>query len=110
MKNKKVRTQIYYDYIYKSRVRNIPFLLTKEYFLELTNSNCFYCGIAPTNIRLNGRFVEVHNGVDRVDNNRGYEVGNVVPCCKYCNSFKSNYSEEKFLEHVKAIAKHQESK
>jgi hypothetical protein len=44
------------------------------------------------------------NGLDRVDNARGYESGNVVPCCDPCNRMKGTLSREAFLEHVALVA------
>jgi hypothetical protein len=50
--------------------------------------------------------VKVHS-IDRVDNSLGYVIGNCVPCCKLCNSMKSNLPKKTFLDHSKRIVKHQ---
>ena len=39
------------------------------------------------------------NGVDRVDNTKGYSVDNSVPCCKFCNTAKHTMSEGDFFTH-----------
>lgn len=49
---------------------------------------CNYCG-NPGDKEYRGIR---YNGIDRVDNSRGYEAGNVVACCKKCNFAKSNMS------------------
>ena len=50
---------------------------------------------------LNGPYV--YNGVDRVDNERGYSLENCVPCCKFCNRMKRDLGKKEFLEHIKNI-------
>jgi hypothetical protein len=47
------------------------------------------------------------NGIDRVDNNKGYIKENVVPCCTTCNLWKKAEKAENFLSHVHKIAFHQ---
>lgn len=46
---------------------------------KLTALPCHYCvGVLP----------ETGSGLDRIDNARGYEPDNVVPCCSDCNRIK----------------------
>ncbi len=71
-----------------------------EQYAELAASNCLYCDSPPSNM-FQGRS---YQGLDRVDNNRGYTSDNVVPCCDMCNSFKSAYSVEQFIDHARRIA------
>ena len=47
-----------------------------------------------------------YNGVDRIDNSRGYEEGNVVPCCRQCNWSKRDLTTEQFLAWVLRVNKH----
>ena len=39
-----------------------------------------------------------YNGLDRVDNSRGYEPSNVVPCCRRCNRAKDDMSSQEFMK------------
>ena len=57
---------------------------------------CHYCGEKPFD----------YNGLDRVDNSKGYEIDNVVPCCRYCNSFKLDRTVEEFKAHIIKIYNH----
>lgn len=59
------------------KTRGLTFELSFEQFAELVNSKCHYCGKEP------------RNGVDRVDNTRGYVTDNVVPACLPCNVRKA---------------------
>lgn len=84
---------LYYGYIKRAKKKNIIFSLDRDSFRELTKQNCYYCGIEPQqaiNVRgLNrGGTAYIYNGIDRVDNEKGYEIGNVVSCCKECNNKK----------------------
>lgn len=60
-----------------AKTRGLTFELSFEQFSALVNSNCFYCGRAP------------RNGVDRVDNAKGYLPNNCVPSCHSCNVRKA---------------------
>lgn len=95
---------VYREYIKKSKARDLDFHLTLEQATELFKSNCFYCDNLPSNNRrrASGNTIN-YQGIDRIDNSIGYLVDNVVPCCKYCNSFKMDRSYDDFIKHVKKI-------
>jgi hypothetical protein len=94
---------------YKSlaKKRGYSFSLSFEEFQILTKQTCFYCGKEPYQILkpkcYGSQNSYTYNGVDRVDNAKGYQTENTVACCGVCNSFKSNYSQTTFLEHCKLI-------
>lgn len=74
--------------------------LTFEDFLRLSSQNCYYCNDEPNNLcktrnKLFGEDIK-YNGLDRVNNNIGHMLNNVVPCCKQCNIMKSIYSVDDF--------------
>ncbi len=66
-------------YKYESVVKNIPWLIDDNKAIELMQQECFYCGDKE-----NGQL----NGIDRMDNRKGYEISNVCGCCKMCNFMK----------------------
>lgn len=79
----------------------------------MTSANCHYCGIAPQSIASPGKqYTEalvtfyIYNGIDRVDNTKGYTLDNCVTCCINCNRAKMDRSLEEFLAHVTRIATH----
>lgn len=80
--------------------RNLPWSITIDEWKHLTGLPCHYCGCSPSNHykagRRNGGYD--YNGLDRVDNDMGYTLKNVVPCCKRCNHAKSDQSVAEFLE------------
>ncbi len=92
-------------YIREAKERNYEWSLSKEEFLLLARQNCFYCGVAPSNITTawDGSTFK-YTGIDRVDNSRGYESDNVVPCCHECNKAKGSKTQEEFIEWALRIA------
>ena len=62
--------------------RKIPFALTKEQFHDLVIQKCHYC---------QGDLPLWRSGLDRIDNDKGYEVGNVLPCCSWCNMARGSW-------------------
>ena len=78
--------------------RNYLWELTKEEFKHLTKQSCYYCGEKPSQVieksRYNGNYF--YNGLDRVDNNKGYSVDNIVTCCFTCNMAKNSMTIQEF--------------
>lgn len=99
-----VHRDVYREYIKKSKERNIEFNLSLEECAPLFKSNCFYCDEKPLNKRTRDTgIISYYQGIDRIDNAKGYILDNVVPCCKYCNSFKMDRSQEDFYKKVENI-------
>ena len=99
--------RIYRRYRNQSKKRSLDFTLTPEYFRQQCERPCTYCLAPPDNQmkcheRLNG--VWKYNGLDRIDNNKGYIEGNVQPCCFMCNKLKSTLDEREFIQHISKIA------
>lgn len=97
--------RVFKQYQRNAQNRGIPFLLTKIEFRILAGGNCNYCGPEPstlTSLKIcNGQYI--HNGVDRVDNSKGYIKGNVVSCCGTCNRMKMDRTQKEFLLYIKRI-------
>jgi len=73
-----------------AKARQLEWNLTDEQVAYLTKQQCYYCGAEPSQVshpaKCNG--VYVYNGLDRIDNDKGYMIDNVVPCCIKCNRAK----------------------
>ena len=86
--------------IYKAAAkrRNYVWALSDEQFDSITQLNCHYCGEPPSerihNLRFNGAYT--CNGIDRMDNTKGYIRGNVVPACTPCNHAKGTMSYNEY--------------
>ena len=47
--------------------------------------------------------MSVSLGLDRIDSDLGYQLGNIVPCCGVCNMMKNNLSYDEFFKKVYQI-------
>lgn len=46
----------------------------------------------------------MYNGIDRIDNQKGYSLDNVVACCRICNNAKSDMTVHEFHSWIMRIA------
>ena len=58
--------------------------ITKNEFNKISNSDCLYCGKSGP------------NGIDRINNKKGYQLSNCAPACKHCNYVKGDLSKDDF--------------
>jgi len=77
-----------------ARLRGHKFSITFEQFMYFWGKDCDICGDPIATI-----------GIDRVDNNIGYEINNLIPCCEFCNKMKLTHTMEAFKSHVLKIAR-----
>ncbi len=92
---------------YKSNARNkgYTFNLTDDECTFLFKQNCHYCNAVP---RLRKRHSSqssgyLANGIDRMDNNIGYEIDNVITCCSECNYKKGAQSFTDFTNWINRL-------
>jgi hypothetical protein len=108
------RHELIWAYKMNAKKRGHEFSLSNEELDVLFAGNCFYCGvppkqIAPPSTKTDGSVCEsggfTHNGIDRVDNQKGYIAGNVVSCCFNCNRAKMAMPIDEFVEWVDRLTK-----
>lgn len=87
----------YREYKYEASRRGLKFELSYKEFKSFKGKPCHYCGDELDSICL-----------DRIDNDLGYFINNVVSCCFKCNSIKHVYDIDDFLEHVEKIFMYQQ--
>lgn len=94
--------ELYRTYQKSAKKRGYSFDIPIEDFENITSSNCYYCGVEPAQVKNHREcFGEyTYNGIDRVNNKKGYSVTNIVPCCKTCNSAKGVLTVEEFNEWI----------
>jgi hypothetical protein len=82
---------------YKNRAqnKNIPFALTDDQFNKLRTMKCYICGKKTSYTHL--------NGIDRINNVKGYEIDNCLPCCAGCNYMKKEYDFGDFIHKIYLI-------
>lgn len=110
----KLYLQLTKTYIKNAKTRNIEWDLSHKEAIDLFRLDCYYCGLEPSNVYSpynDERYkTETHlqnllhyNGIDRIDNNKGYFLMNCVPCCKTCNYAKRDMSLEEFENWIDRI-------
>jgi len=79
---------------YKSnaRDRGYEWNLTKKDFTSFWQKPCYYCGDKIETI-----------GLDRINNEKGYLMDNVVSCCETCNRMKLGMTLECFINQCKKV-------
>lgn len=108
-------TYLFGHYKRGAKKRRLLFTLSLEQFLVITQQPCTYCGAEPGQVAYNhqGTLKDpesirhssyIYNGVDRVNNDRGYEPDNVVSCCWACNRAKFDASPKQFLAWARRVA------
>ena len=98
--------QVLHRYVHGASSRGLSYNLSREQFIDITSSPCHYCGVLPYRVsypRNSKAPPYVYNGIDRQDNNRGYELDNVVPCCYTCNAIKLDLSIDAMYDHMNRI-------
>lgn len=74
--------------------RELMISITRDEFEKMAIKPCYYCGFT-SHTRL--------NGIDRIDNNKGYVHSNCISCCKMCNIMKQAQHPVEFLDKVATI-------
>jgi 5-methylcytosine-specific restriction endonuclease McrA len=109
-----IRNEVIYSYKDHAKGRGHDWLLTDEIATLMIAGNCHYCGIEPSTIRSKIQHhrtnVFKYNGIDRMDNEKGYTADNVVTCCELCNYSKRSLTYKEFNDHLDRIGKFRASK
>jgi hypothetical protein len=105
-------------YRQSAKIRDFAWLLSDQEFARMILLPCHYCGKRPDEdpitavqpvqeMRQKGENRKLmYNGIDRVDNEIGYETSNVVTCCKFCNKAKHRMNVAEFLLWLNRIRGH----
>lgn len=81
----------------QAKKREKEFSLTLEEYWEAISKPCYYCD------NKFGKPVTAGMGLDRLNNNVGYCLGNIVSCCKNCNTVRSNLLTSEEMKAVIAL-------
>jgi len=95
----------------RSKQLNLDINIDLEHFEKLIKQPCYYCGEKHSNLIHDWSYygsrkyvvsdtILKFNGIDRIDNNKGYIEGNVVTCCKKCNSAKNSMTNLEFKDFI----------
>lgn len=99
--------KLYSNYRRDAIKRGYCFELSLAQFETLLQKSCYYCGDLPNNSikHPTASYIDdyKYNGIDRVDNTKGYILDNVVTCCKMCNMAKRTMSKDEFLTWIHKV-------
>lgn len=104
-----IKSHLYHRTMAGAKYRKIEFNLNFDLFVSLVIKQCFYCNSpASATFRKRKKSMEsiLYNGLDRIDNNLGYIEGNVVSCCKQCNSAKNDMTIQEFQDWIQRVHSH----
>ena len=95
---------VYHRYRLSARHRDLVFDLTEQELYGIIVQPCSYCGLPPsTDVKLSAHPDFRYTGIDRVDNDKGYEKDNVVPCCETCNTSKRTMPLEQWKDWIARV-------
>ena len=88
-----------------AKKRGHEWQLTKEQVRHLTKQPCHYCGVEPLQSIGDGfrNGAYIYNGIDRVDNTKGYVIDNVVACCFDCNRSKGTQTVSEYKKWIDRV-------
>ena len=87
---------------YRIRAENkgLSFDITKEQFETYKINPCYLCGKSGTNTHM--------NGIDRLDNTKGYTQDNIKSCCWVCNYMKKKCDYNELIQKLSLICSYQQ--
>lgn len=99
---------VIYDYRRTAESKGFEWALNREWCRVNFQNNCHYCGSCPLSVRKSKSSdrLYTYNGIDRVDNSKGYTLDNVVVCCKICNHAKATMTQSEFYAWIDRLIKH----
>jgi hypothetical protein len=98
--NNKSIERIFCSYVEGAKNKKRAFELDMQTFSKIIEKDCYLCGKKTLN--------KHKNGIDRLNNGKGYIVGNTLPCCGNCNYFKHKNDICKFIYKLYKIYIHAE--
>lgn len=103
------RNKIFRVYQFNARSRGLTWELTGTDFERLTGQHCYYCGNPPSMTawsESSGGAKWIYNGIDRIDNSKGYTADNAVSCCKICNHAKVDMTFDEFIAWIARLTEY----
>jgi hypothetical protein len=66
---------------HQAKKKSLSWTIEKDQYVSLIKQPCDYCG---------GPLPKAGIGLDRLNNKKGYDIDNVIPCCSVCNLVRGN--------------------
>ncbi len=103
--------QVISGIISTAKRRGLEININKQDIIDIINKPCHYCGTIGGNVKrsFKGPWIGKefrYNGIDRIDSKKGYDTGNIVPCCGECNEGKMDRSPEMYIAHCRKVVEY----
>jgi hypothetical protein len=85
----------YDTYFQRATKKNLSFELTNEDYIKLINDVCYLCGKSNSSTHV--------NGIDRFNNDIGYNITNCRTCCANCNYMKRENDYDDYINKLLKI-------
>lgn len=92
---------------YRAKKKGIDFDITRDYIIEVWNSQDGRCAITKEKFQLDctDRYSTNSAHLDRIDSSKGYIKGNIQWIIGWVNIMKNNYTMEEFKDKISMIHK-----
>lgn len=104
-------THFWTPYKIRAKAKGLPFTMTMEYIWEMFLAQNKCCALSGVPIHFGP--VRSHRdttvSIDRIDNSKGYEIGNVQLVHKVINVMKNVLSDNEFIEWCRKVTNNDES-
>lgn len=89
----------------RKKVSKLPFTITVDYLYNLYNETNGRCALSGEEIEFDkNKQIRYQNlSIDRIDSNKGYEIGNIQLVDKRINMMKGTLSNDEFIDLCKKI-------
>jgi hypothetical protein len=101
--------RVFHGYLSGASGRGTKFNLSLEQLKQVCLKPCYYCGTKESNVAIppkrghRSRTPLRYNGIDQVVACGGYDLGNVLPCCCFCNRAKANLILDEFVSWINRL-------
>jgi hypothetical protein len=83
------KSALYCQYRFRALKKQLDFVITPDDYNLIIKKDCFMCGKKSDQHH--------QNGIDRMDNTKGYILENINACCCECNLIKKDYVYEDII-------------
>lgn len=105
MSKSKALKRLYSQKKAEAKRRDKTFNIDFDFFCELSLKPCYYCGVSGSS-KLNYNGFDLHyNGLDRIDNSKGYTSQNIRTCCKFCNALRGRIPAKVWDSFINSVIK-----
>jgi hypothetical protein len=100
---------LYRRLLWRSEKYNIEVGITYEDFFSFVETKeCHYCGaVIEWSMHKSTKTTTSAYNLDRLDNTKGYDRGNLVVCCRRCNLSRGQFTPDEWKVMITALKQYQ---